>query len=319
MRVALITISRLSVSSISRGEKIPLLEDLSISISPGETFCLVGESGSGKTTFAHAITGLFAAGSQMRVEGRVEIDGDELVFNDFGATRRWRGKIRYVFQEPWLALNPLARIRSQLRLAAKAAGVSEGDEGLAARLLEQVGIENCDDVLEAYPHQLSGGLAQRVMIALALLTSPKLLIADEPTSSLDAMHRLQILALLNSLKEKGQLSILFLTHDLDIARRFGDMVAVLYAGRIVELGPAQDFFRAPLHPYSQALVRWSESRSLVSGSYSEQMAVGGEPVAKPGCRFHARCPKAQLDCIDNEPQLQIIDSVRQVRCPYWKS
>jgi len=298
---------------------MPLLEDLSINISHGETFCLVGESGSGKTTFAHAVTGLFAPGSQMQVEGRVEVDGDELVISDLGTTRRWRGKIRYVFQEPWLALNPLARIRSQIRIASSAAGLSESDEGLAARLLEQVGIENSDDVLEAYPHQLSGGLAQRVMIALALLTSPKLLIADEPTSSLDAMHRLQILELLNALKERGQLSILLLTHDLEIARRFGDMVAVLYAGRIVELGPAGDFFRTPFHPYSQALVERSEAGTRVTGSYPEHVAGGGAPVVKPGCRFHARCPKVQDDCQDDEPRLQMIDSMRQVRCPYWKS
>jgi oligopeptide/dipeptide ABC transporter ATP-binding protein len=315
----LLSTQDLSVYRLSAGEKRALLEDVSMTIHQGQIVALVGESGSGKTTLAHAITGLFPRGTQMAIEGRVEVEGRELAFSDPHALRRWRGKIRYVFQEPWLALNPLSRVRSQFRFAMNAAGFSKEGDPYAIQLLAQVGIDDGVGVLNAFPHQLSGGLAQRVMIALALLSSPKLLIADEPTSSLDAIHRFQILDLLRSLKEKQGLTILLVTHDLEIARRYADEVAVLYAGRIREIGPAADFFRTPLHPYSQALVQWSVMRPSGNMEVVES-SLGTEGAASIlGCRFHIQCPKVQDDCLEREPRLEQIDRVRQVRCLYWES
>jgi len=319
MEEPLLLTHSLSVYDLSDGEKRALVEDVSILVHRRKILALVGESGSGKTTLAHAITGLFPRGTQLVTDGHVVLEGEELKFFDPHAMQRWRRKVRYVFQEPWLALNPLARVQSQFRLAMEAAGVAGEEDPSAIQLLAQVGIEDGVSVLNAFPHQLSGGLAQRVMIALGLLSSPRLLIADEPTSSLDAMLRFQILDLLQTLKEQQGLGILLVTHDLEIARRYADEVAVLYAGRIREMAPAADFFRIPLHPYSQALLQWKEARS---SDGTEVMETGLETKATEstlGCRFHFQCPKGQDDCLEREPGLEQITTVRQVRCLHWKS
>lgn len=318
MNVPYLSTEGLSVYRFPGGMKRALLEDVSISIHQGQILALVGESGSGKTTLAHAITGLFSRGTQIEIEGRVVVEGEELILSGREIYREWRRKIRYVFQEPWLALNPLARVRTQYRFALDAAGFSGKDHGNLIELFAQVGIDDVDRVLDAFPHQLSGGLAQRVMIALALLSSPKLLVADEPTSSLDAMHRLQILDLLRSLREKQGLAILLVTHDFEIARCYADVVAVLYAGRIREMAPVTDFFHMPLHPYSQALVQWRSTSTTNNMKVVESDLDLHRAESHSGCRFHNRCPKVEDDCLEREPSMQQINAVRQVRCLHWK-
>lgn len=295
-----------------------ILHEVSFDIQEGEVFALIGESGSGKTTLANSLTRLSPYGSGLSMEGSVRIDGREISeFTTEELRLLRRHGIRYIFQEPLQSLNPLARIQSQFALAMESLKDGPGRSGnSSAQWLARLGIENPSDVLDSYPHQLSGGMAQRVMLAMALAPSPKLLIADEPTSALDAPLRYQILDLLMALRESEGMAVLLITHDLSIARRYAHRIAVLYAGRILELAPREEFFKTPLHPYSQLLLQ-AASFSV----RSVEMAIDENPSksrSSSGCRFLHRCYKAEDDCGLNEPQLEQVDGGRTVRCPYWK-
>ena len=185
--------------------------------------------------------------------------------------------------------------------------------------LKDVGIENPDDVLRSYPHELSGGTLQRILIALALSPNPELIIADEPTSSVDAPLRFQLLDLLDNARKNGRSSVLLITHDLDVANRYADTIAVMYAGRIVEVAPKHMFFDTPLHPYSQVLCKGAR----LTDSSIDDLAVLSENPPHPsdlprGCKFHPICYKVHEDCRLFEPQLESIEVERKVRCPYWK-
>jgi oligopeptide/dipeptide ABC transporter ATP-binding protein len=182
-----------------------------------------------------------------------------------------------------------------------------------------VGIENRDDVLRSYPHELSGGTLQRILIALALSSNPELIIADEPTSSVDAPLRFQLVDLLDDARKNGHRSVLLITHDLDIASRYADTIAVMYAGRIVETAPKHMFFDTPLHPYSKVLCQGAR----LTKSTLDDLAVLSENPPHPqdlprGCKFHPICIKVHDDCRLIEPQLESVEVERKVRCPYWK-
>jgi microcin C transport system ATP-binding protein len=251
----LLKVSNLSVGFRQNGQITPAVRGVSFHVDRGETVALVGESGSGKSVSALSTVQLL--GDNAVVSGSVLYDGTEMIGADEKSLRRVRGNdISFIFQEPMTSLNPLHTIEKQLRESIE---LHQGLRGAAVRariieLMEQVGIRNAESRLESYPHQLSGGQRQRIMIAMALANGPDLLIADEPTTALDVTIQAQILDLLAELKQRNGLSMLFITHDLNIVRKFADRVCVMKDGEIVETGPVAEIFGAPQHPYTQMLL-----------------------------------------------------------------
>jgi len=307
------------------GKPLNLLHEISFSLKERETFVLVGESGSGKTTLARALTKLFPPKSKIRITGEVRFEGYNLLQLGGDSLRDVRrSQIRYIFQEPASALNPTLQIRTQFRLAASLFPPAMGPrprshDNFIESLLARVGIEQPAEVLSRYPHQLSVGTLQRILIAMAIAPNPRLLVADEPTSAVDASMRIQILDLLRNLCEEGEMGLFLITHDLSLARQYADRVAVLYAGRIVEMAQAEEFFKEPFHPYSWLLV---ESMPGTDSSLPHMPTVPGtipSVAALPaGCKFSPRCFKVQDDCRIEEPALISVREMRSVRCPYWK-
>ncbi len=288
---AVLDIRNLSVSLPRGGAgNVPILEHLDLTVAPGEMVALVGESGSGKTIAALSIMRLLPKGAA--ITGEIWQDGMDLAQADEAAMRRVRGKkIGMVFQNPLSALNPTRTVASQIMEAWR---VHEGGSAKAARaraleLLGEVGIPNPASRLDDYPHQFSGGMRQRVMIAMALACSPQLLIADEPTTGLDPLIAKQIMTLIARLRREHNMGVLFVTHDLSVVEEHADSVHVLYAGRSVEWGKAKEFFAHPRHPYSEALLgavaRLGQARlQNIPGNLPE-------PESRPaGCRFTPRCP-----------------------------
>ncbi|PID35551.1 MAG: microcin ABC transporter ATP-binding protein [Rhodobacterales bacterium] len=253
--MSLLRVQDLSVSFRQDGKRIPAVRGVSFEVGAGETVALVGESGSGKSVTALSALGLLPLSA--RVSGSAQFEGEELIGASERKLRQVRGNdVSFIFQEPMTSLNPLHTIEKQLRESVE---LHQGLSGYAARahligLLEQVGIPEPESRLASYPHQLSGGQRQRVMIAMALANGPKLLVADEPTTALDVTIQAQILELLAELKQSRAMSLLFITHDLAIVRKFADRVCVMQAGEIVEAGPAEAIFSAPQHPYTQMLL-----------------------------------------------------------------
>ncbi len=239
-----------------REERVPVLDRVSFDVRRPETVALVGESGSGKSVTALAIMGLQADGARID-GGRVLVDGRDVLGLGEEDRRSYRGRrIAMIFQSPRASLNPLVRAGTQI---ARAVGLRTGEKVKQARreaieLMEAVGIDDPERRYDAYPHQLSGGMAQRVMIAMALAVRPELLIADEPTTALDVTIQKQIFDLLGDLQRRYEMSLLLITHDLAVVAETSDRVVVLYRGEVVESGPAQAIFEAPSHPYTQRLV-----------------------------------------------------------------
>ncbi|RVV97452.1 ABC transporter ATP-binding protein [Mesobaculum littorinae] len=252
---AVLDVRDLTVSFRQDGAVIPAVHGVSFEVGRGETVALVGESGSGKSVTALSTVDLL--GSSAQTGGSVRFDGEELLGAREDVLRRVRGNdISFIFQEPMTSLNPLHTIERQL---GESLALHQGVQGRAARgriveLLTQVGIQDPESRLTAYPHQLSGGQRQRVMIAMALANRPTLLIADEPTTALDVTIQAQILELLSELKRDLGMSMLFITHDLGIVRRFADRVCVMQKGEIVERGPTREIFETPQHPYTRMLL-----------------------------------------------------------------
>ncbi|HET9147636.1 MAG TPA: ABC transporter ATP-binding protein [Acetobacteraceae bacterium] len=296
-----LSLENLSVA-LPRGRRLtPILEDVNLAVEAGEFTALVGESGSGKTIASLAIMRLLPRGA--RVTGRALLGATDLVRLTAPEMRKVRGRdIGMVFQNPLSALNPTMRIGSQIAEVYRA-HTGESDRAARARALEllgEVGIPAPASRIDDYPHQFSGGMRQRVMIAMALACSPKLLIADEPTTGLDLLVARQILALLSRLRREHRMGVLFITHDLSIVEEHADQVHVLYAGRSVEWGRAADFFAAPRHPYSQALLgavpRLGQARlASIPGALPD-------PESRPhGCRFAPRCAFCEPACTTAYP------------------
>jgi oligopeptide/dipeptide ABC transporter ATP-binding protein len=281
---------------------------------------LVGESGCGKTVTALSILNLLPDPPLRRCGGHLSFEGRDL---DALAAEGWRrmrgGEIGMIFQEPLTSLNPSLRAGDQVVeavLAHRDLGIHDAREE-ALRLFRETGLPDPIRVASQFPHQLSGGMCQRVMIAMALAGQPKLLIADEPTTALDVTVQAQILDLLREESVKRHLAVLFVTHDLSLALGFCDTVAVFYAGRIVEKGPTERVFQSPAHPYTQGLIRCQPSRAEVGKPVP---TLAGSPPA-PGdlgafCAFAARCPKAQALCRREDPPETEIQGGRWTRCFY---
>ena len=253
----LLEVKDLRVSFRSRRSLVEAARGISFSVDRGQALAIVGESGSGKSVSCLALTGLLPREPQCRVEGRALLDGEDLLGLDEGRLRRVRGgRIAYVFQEPSTALNPFYTVGSQIceALAAHRREVSDR-RGEAVRLMELVGIRDAAKRVDDFPHQMSGGMKQRVVIAMALACRPDVLIADEPTTALDVTVEAQIIRLLSELRVKLGMAVILITHNFGIVDGFADAVAVMFRGSIVEYGEAAQVLGKPKHPYTQALIR----------------------------------------------------------------
>jgi oligopeptide/dipeptide ABC transporter ATP-binding protein len=320
MNEVILEAERLTVARRSSAGVFNLVDDISFAVHKGEMFALIGESAAGKTTIALALTNLFHRSSNLAIDGKVIFLGQNLAGASESALSRIRANsIRHIFQEPGLSLNPVARIRKQFSLAQSAVTHSTGRAGALeqAEWLKRVGIQNPSVVLNSYPHQLSGGTLQRILIAMAMAGHPQLLLADEPTSSLDAHLRDQIIRLLESFRKEYGTSVVLITHDLNIAENHADTIAVLYAGQIVEIGGRESFFESPMHPYSQTLLDGAVKNS--ANWKKDSAATQYHPSARPsGCRFRIRCPKARSECSTVTPPLRRINDTTEIRCLFWK-
>lgn len=312
----ILELSDLRVDLRSAGDWKRIVDGVSLEIRPGEIVCLVGESGCGKSVTSQSVTRLIP---DARISpGGIRVDGRDVTSMNDADLRSIRGKVvGHIFQEPAVALNPLMRVGTQIRESLALHRPGENSDVHAAKLLRQVGVPSPDRRLRDYPHQLSGGTQQRVMIAMALAAEPKLLIADEPTTALDVTIQAQILDLFRELRDRTGMAVLLITHNFGVVAELADRVAVMYAGQIVETGPVRQVLRGPAHPYTRALLR--SLPDLVPAGQPLAVIPGSVPVpgAWPaGCRFAPRCPVARPSCHDEPPALVRLGEGRQSRCPW---
>jgi len=316
MTAPLVAVRDLTVDFAGGAQASRAVDGVSLDIAPGEALGIVGESGSGKSVTWLAALGLLPA--KARITGSVRLEKQELVGASRATLEQVRGRrIAMIFQDPSSCLNPVHRIGRQL---IEALSLHRGLSGRAAeaealRLLDQVGIADARRRLSDYPHLLSGGLNQRVMIAMALAGQPNLLVADEPTTALDATIQAQILALLGSIRRDTGMALVLISHDLGVVAENVDRVAVMYAGRLVEEAPGADLFGAARHPYTQGLLA---ALPTLTGPRRRLAAIPGtvpEPGSMPaGCRFAPRCPVAETRCVTVPPPSRIVGFRHAAAC-----
>ncbi|MDR3358188.1 MAG: ABC transporter ATP-binding protein [Desulfovibrio sp.] len=316
MSNALLALDRLSVCFDVGGMPLAAVSDLNLVLPEGSVTCLVGESGCGKSLTARAVMRLLPENS--RVGGRVLFHGKDIFSLKEKELRRFRGAgAAMIFQEPMTSLNPVLTVGEQtaeplrLHFGLTAREARERAEGL----FSEVGIPSPESRYEDYPHQLSGGMRQRVMIAMALSCRPELLLADEPTTALDTTIQGQILRLIVSRSRERGMTVLFITHDLGVAAQIADFAGVMYAGHLVEYAPAAGFFTGPRHPYSRGLIRAAPGRHCLGLRRMPAIdgTVPGLRDMPEGCPFHPRCPDAVARCRE-EPPRTIADGDRQTAC-----
>ena len=292
---------------------VKAVDGVSLEIRAGETLGLVGESGCGKSTLGRGIMGLLPRGAV--VDGEVLFGGHNIVGLGGRDLRRLRGpEIGLIFQEPMTRLNPLMRIEDHFKETLEAHEPSLTDQDIRRRSLDALGRMGIPPTrFRQYPHEFSGGMRQRIMIALALVLRPKLVIADEPTTALDVLVEAQIISILDDLKRNFDTSLLLITHNLGIVAEACERVAVMYAGWIVEEGDARTVFAEPAHPYTRALLR-----SVISLHTTQLHYIPGAPpdLADPpqACRFHPRCPDAMVVCASKDPIEVRAETGQRVRC-----
>ncbi|PJZ71154.1 dipeptide/oligopeptide/nickel ABC transporter ATP-binding protein [Leptospira perolatii] len=304
----ILEVSNLSVELSTPNGYVPILEEISFSLGKGKVLALVGESGCGKSVCSSSLTRLLPAGLFRTSSGTVMYDGNtDLLKVDSTKLHELRGKeISYIFQEPFSSLNPLQKIRHQMTegFVLHGLGDRKAAEEKAEYLLSSVGITDVKLRMDSYPHQQSGGILQRVCIAMALMCDPKLLIADEPTSALDVTVQAQLVDLLLNLKDRFGLSVLFISHDFGLVSNIADSICVLYAGRISELGPTDSVIDSPFHPYTKGLLNSLPSRFSKTGEF--RPIEGRVPTAgsyPKGCHYQNRCPSAFGPCVLEKPKL----------------
>ncbi|HSU07089.1 MAG TPA: ABC transporter ATP-binding protein [Acetobacteraceae bacterium] len=327
MTEPVLEVSGLSVRFRTDAGVVPAVNDVSFVLKRGETLALVGESGSGKSVTSLAVMRLTPAPPGCEVRGRATLSRvGELLSLPEAQMREVRGsRIAMVFQEPMTSLNPVLPIGEQIaeplryhRGMARAAALRE-----AAKLLELVGIPEPGKRLASYPHQLSGGMRQRVMIAIALACDPDVLIADEPTTALDVTVQAQILELLKALQARTGMAMLFITHNLGVVAEVADRVMVMYAGRVVEQAPVRELFRAPLMPYTRGLLRSVPKLAPLEALGAPLTAIPGnvpDPANLPGgCAFAPRCADVRkVVCEAELPELDAVGAEHLVRCVRWR-
>jgi peptide/nickel transport system ATP-binding protein len=313
-------ISDLTVSYRQGNQWLDAVRDVNLVIEPGQIYGLVGESGSGKSTLALAIMRYLSENGLVR-QGTIELAGKNLLaLNDSELRQVWRKQIKLVPQNPLSSLNPSLRVGEQVA-ETLSASLADHEAGVkVVELLSMVHLADPERVAQDYPHQLSGGMQQRVMIAMALSGEPALLILDEPTTNLDVTTEAVILDLLEELIQKRQTAVLFVSHNLNLVARFCDRVAVLYAGELVEDAAVADLYRQPLHPYTQGLL--DSAPRLGQSKYQAQLAPISGSIPQlddlpQGCVFTPRCPLAVEQCTRERPTLDIPVEGRQVRCHRW--
>lgn len=293
------------------------VDDITFSIYPGETVALVGESGSGKSITALSIMQLINKPGRI-IDGTVFLKGKELLQLKPKQMTKVRGnKIAMIFQEPMTALNPVFTIGNQIiEMLRKHKKLDKQQaRAQAIELLKTVGIPRAEEIIEEYPHQLSGGMRQRVMIAMAISCEPNLLIADEPTTALDVTIQAQILDLMADMREKYHMSLLLITHDLGVVSEYADRVMVMYGGQIVEEAPTKELLRNTQHPYTKGLL---ESLPNIDKNVERLGTIKG--IVPPaydfpkGCRFSTRCPFVMDKCLQSNPNLKEVESNHFVRC-----
>jgi peptide/nickel transport system ATP-binding protein len=305
----LLELDGVTVSLPLEGITRPVLQDVSFSIRPGEALGLVGESGSGKSMTARTIDRLLPTGAA--VTGRVRFDGRDVMTLSGADLKRFRGEVAMIFQDPRAHTNPVRRIGDFMTEALRTNSGVPMDEASrrAVALLQSVGIEDGERRLRQYPHELSGGLLQRVMIATALLTEPRLLLADEPTTALDVTTQAEVLAILDELRAKLHLAMLFITHNLELAAAICDRTIVMYAGQVVEVRESSKLHDQPLHPYTAAL---AAARPNIDSTPHRLTAIKGRPLSAfeapaDECAFANRCPYAIDVCRERRPSLVELD------------
>jgi peptide/nickel transport system ATP-binding protein len=315
---SILDIRGLTVTFTGGSKPVRALDGVDLSLAEGEVIALLGESGSGKSVTLRSLLRLHPP-RKSRVEGSVTADGIDVMALSGAALEDFRGKkISMVFQEPMLAMDPVYTVGSQIIEAIRRHETisTSGARERALELLRRVRIPSPERRLEAYPHEMSGGMRQRAMIALALSSKPKILLADEPTTALDATVQVQILLLLRELQRELGLSVIFVTHDISVAVEVADRIAVMYAGRIVEIGSVRDVIRAPRHPYTIGLLSTRGHGGRLSGK--RLPAIPGSPPdlanLPPGCAFAPRCALATDACRAAVPAPVELAPGHLVRC-----
>jgi len=313
---ALLEISDLSIEFDSGKDRNRAVNHVSISIARGEIVGVVGESGCGKTVTGLAVLRLLADTATIS-SGRILIDGEDVLELGEREVRSLRGsKVAMIFQDPSTSLNPVFTVGSQLRRVVKqhTGASSSGAKRLIGESLEAVGLPDIDRVLAAYPHELSGGMKQRVMIAMALVGRPDLLIADEPTTALDVTVQSQILAVLMDIRDRFDIGIMLISHDLGVVSQVVDRIVVLYAGSVVESG-AVAHFAHPRHPYTRGLIGSIPTSETARGSLEPiEGTVPHDPGGVAGCVYAGRCPYRMEICTTERPELRITDDGAGVAC-----
>lgn len=314
----MLTIENLSTYFYSEEGTVKAVNGVSMRVKQGETVCIVGESGCGKSITAMSVMGLIEGPAGKIVQGKITLDGEDLLAMNKHQLRAIRGnEIAMIFQEPMSSLNPVLTIGEQLmepliihqKLSKKEA------RKRAIELIDQVGISRPEQIMKSYPHELSGGMLQRIMIAIAVSCGPKLLIADEPTTALDVTIQAQILDLMRKFKAESNMSILLITHDLGVVAEMADYVVVMYSGKVVEEGEVVQLFENPQHPYTRGLLK---SKPIINQRKDELYSIPGQ-VPNPlelqdSCYFHDRCEHCMDICRTQVPVLKDVGSKQKVAC-----
>lgn len=298
------------------GRAVPVVDAADLTISKGQTVAVVGESGCGKSVTAMAIGGLLSPRVFRRHAQKLRFDGIDLLHLSEPDMRRIRGKrIGFVFQHAGATLNPVMRIRAQIMEVLRLHRPERTSSDHVRALLEQVGLPDPIRLMDAYPFMLSGGMQQRVAIAIAIAAEPDLLIADEPTSALDVTIQAQVLDLLRSIKARNGMAILLVTHNFGVVTELADTVAVMYAGEVVESGPAAAVISNPKHPYTEALIKCVPR---LTGPKAPLPTIPGSVPAPgcwpKGCRFAPRCSLVKPMCVDQHPPLEPVGENHRARC-----
>ncbi|AXQ54942.1 MULTISPECIES: ABC transporter ATP-binding protein [Streptomyces] len=318
----LLDVRDLQVEFHTREGVAKAVNGVSYSVDAGETLAVLGESGSGKSVTAQAIMGILDTPPGHITGGQIIFEGRDLLTLKEDRRRKVRGaEMAMIFQDALSSLNPVLTVGEQLgEMFTVHRGMSRKEaKARAVELMDRVRIPAATERVDQYPHQFSGGMRQRIMIAMAMALEPKLIIADEPTTALDVTVQAQVMELLAELQREYNMGLILITHDLGVVADVADKIAVMYAGRIVETAPVHDIYRAPAHPYTRGLL---DSIPRLDQKGRELYAIKGLPpnllAIPPGCAFHPRCPLAQPVCTTDEPPLYEVDPRRRSACHFWK-